>query len=207
MFRHEQGSYKQIAGGDLGNGLIDEDYVTSSGTVYGPDFGTDTAYKKVPTEHFEIAEPVLNPRLLDRLETWKRQRLLTGWRFGAISAAAITSCVFLINLIVTIWAVSITKVDSDGKSLLYDGSCSNIKQLNTNVHLLINVLSTFLLSGSNYCMQCLSAPTRPELDRAHMQKKWLDIGIPSVRNLTRISRKRALLWIILGTSSLPLHLL
>jgi hypothetical protein len=73
--------------------------------------------------------------------------------------------------------------------------------------LLINALSTILLSASNYTMQCLSAPTRSEVDDAHSTGKWLDIGVPSVRNLGRIARKRVILWWLLGASSLPLHLL
>lgn len=53
----------------------------------------------------------------------------------------------------------------------------------------------------------MSAPTRDEVDRAHNQNFWLDIGIPSVRNLRRLDQKKALLWILLVVSSLPLHLL
>lgn len=55
-------------------------------------------------------------------------------------------------------------------------------------------------------MQCLSAPTRKEIDRAHARGVWLDIGIPSVRNLRYISKRRVLIWALLGLSSLPLHL-
>lgn len=70
-----------------------------------------------------------------------------------------------------------------------------------------NALGTLLLSGSNYCMQVLCAPTRRELDQAHAQGRWLDIGVPSFRNLWRISPKRVVVWWVLGLSSIPLHLL
>ncbi|KAF6793076.1 hypothetical protein CMUS01_16111 [Colletotrichum musicola] len=56
-------------------------------------------------------------------------------------------------------------------------------------------------------MQCLVAPTRAEINNAHQRKKWLDIGIPSVRNILSIRWKKKLLWLLLSLSSLPLHLL
>jgi hypothetical protein len=68
------------------------------------------------------------------------------------------------------------------------------------------LLSTILLASSNYAMQCLSAPTRTELDQAHTKTQWLDIGILSFRNLTQIKTVRMLFWLLLGVSSLPLHL-
>lgn len=56
-------------------------------------------------------------------------------------------------------------------------------------------------------MQCLSAPTRKEVDKAHAKGKWLDIGVPSVRNLTNIAKPRVGMWLGLGLTSLPLHLM
>lgn len=56
-------------------------------------------------------------------------------------------------------------------------------------------------------MQCLAAPTRKEIDRFHAQGKYLDIGVPSVRNLRAIPRSKVLLWWALGLSSIPLHLM
>lgn len=79
--------------------------------------------------------------------------------------------------------------------------------MNSYLHFAINLLSTILLSSSNYCMQCLSAPTRKEVNTAHAKGVWLDIGIPSMRNLRYIDRRRVILWGLLGLSSLPLHLL
>ena len=55
--------------------------------------------------------------------------------------------------------------------------------------------------------QCLAAPTREDIDKAHQAKRWLDIGVPSSRNLKQISWKRLVLWVILVFSSLPLHLM
>ncbi|KAK0726745.1 hypothetical protein B0T26DRAFT_671509 [Lasiosphaeria miniovina] len=56
-------------------------------------------------------------------------------------------------------------------------------------------------------MKCLSSPTRSEVDRAHARGKWLEIGVPSTRNIGSISLIRGLLWFLLLLSSLPLHFL
>lgn len=79
--------------------------------------------------------------------------------------------------------------------------------METAVHVLINVLSTLLLSASNYTMQVLSSPRRSDLDMAHKKGQWLDIGILSVRNIRKVDTKRRVLWFVLAVSSIPLHLL
>lgn len=132
-----------------------------------------------------------------------RQRL-SGWRFGTLNFATWACLVFLINLIVTIWGSAAQRAN---RGVLSEGDCERIKTLNSGIHILINILSTILLSGSNYCMQCLSAPTRGEIEKAHTAGTWLDVGIPSLRNLRHINRRRLVLWLLLGLSSLPLHLL
>lgn len=73
------------------------------------------------------------------------------------------------------------------------------------IHILINIVSTLLLGASNYCMQTVSAPMRQDVDNAHARGKWLDIGIPSVRNVLYIEKRRLVVWLCLGLSSLPLH--
>lgn len=141
---------------------------------------------------------------------------LQGCRFGIFSGALITTLVFLINLITT--AVIASRGDaalpnSGGKyslrkrAVLYQGDCGTTNRLDIGIHLLINILSTLLLSSSNYAMQCLSAPTREEVDQAHRKRKWLEIGAPGLRNLKSIGRDRLALWFVLLLSSLPLHLL
>jgi len=137
--------------------------------------------------------------------SWRRQHL-TGWRFGVVSCAASAGCVFLINVSVTLWASQRLGI-TEGRGILFEGNCARSRPYSTAIHVVINILSTLLLSASNYCMQCLSAPTRKEIDTAHSQNKWVDIGVPSIKNLRRISGRKTLLWCILGSSSLPLHLL
>lgn len=129
---------------------------------------------------------------------------LDGWRSGALGFGLCSTVVFVVNLILTIWSSASRPTN---KGLLYQGDCDYAKKLNTGMHVLINIFSTVLLSGSNYCMQCISAPTRREVDDTHAKGKWLDIGIPSLRNLRHIQRRNLVLWLLLALSSLPLHLL
>lgn len=129
-----------------------------------------------------------------------------GWRRALFLAASATSVVFVLNLTVSIWALATHDI-AYGSAELYHGSCELTKNLNIGVHAIINAFSSVILSGSNYAMQCLSSPTRSEVDDAHAGGMWLDIGVPSVRNLKRIAKKRMWLWIVLGLSSVPLHLL
>ena len=114
--------------------------------------------------------------------------------------------VLIVNVTLTITA-SIKYGLHAGFGTLLDGSCQTTRILNLWLHLAINVLSTLLLGASNFCMQCLASPTREEIDKAHDQQVWLDIGIPSVRNLSRIATSRRALWCLLAASTIPLHLL
>ena len=133
------------------------------------------------------------------------------WKIGARFCALFGSLVVLVNTIFLVVgegrAGFPTLSSNDGKRVLYDGQCDTTKRINIGIHLLINVLSTILLGASNYCMQCMSAPTRAEADRVHAKFRWVDIGVPSIRNLRKIRGMRVVLWLLLGFTSLPLHLL
>lgn len=94
----------------------------------------------------------------------------------------------------------------DGVADLIRGDRSKVSRWNTGVHLFINILSTMLLSGSNYTIQVMSSPTRSEIDNAHRNGDWLVIGMLSTRNWKRIAGKRVVLSVILALSSIPLHL-
>ncbi|KAI9700609.1 MAG: hypothetical protein M1836_001976 [Candelina mexicana] len=53
----------------------------------------------------------------------------------------------------------------------------------------------------------LSAPTRKEVDAAHARRKWLSIGVASFKNLLYVDRRKTFVYLLLGISSIPLHLL
>lgn len=126
-----------------------------------------------------------------------------GWRTGASTAALLAVLSLIINFSIEIWLGT----KGNGVVEVYNGPCGTVAQADTWVHLAINIISTLLLGGSNYCMQCVSAPTRPEIDRFHAKGKYLDIGVPSVRNLRAIPWHKVILWWALGLSSVPLHLM
>ena len=84
--------------------------------------------------------------------------------------------------------------------------CDRTKWITLWVDLLVNILSTLLLGAGSNCAQLLSSPERVDVDKAHLSGVWLDIGVPSVRNLKHIQRKRSVLWLVLFAASIPLHL-
>ena len=131
---------------------------------------------------------------------------MRGYRVGVFFCAGLVGTVSLINSILTIWAWKSFGVDA-GLGIIQHGSCKQTKKLSLWLHLAINILGTAMLSASNYTMQCLSSPTRQDIDKAHAQNIWLDIGVPSLRNLRRVSPRRIVLWWLLALTSLPLHLL
>ena len=132
----------------------------------------------------------------------------TGWHTGVLACATSVFVVLFINVGLTVYAATNPEYDIErGVGTLYSGSCEKSRTIGLWLHLGINGLSTLLLSGSNYTQQCLAAPTRSEIDAAHARRRWMDIGVPSARNLFKIKRERVLLWIAIGFSSIPLHLL
>ena len=137
-----------------------------------------------------------------RAKTWRTWYSRRGVLLSF--AAASSTIVLLINAAFAILArVSYQLVDDT--VVLYRGNCTTVKTLDIVFHVFINALSTLLLGASNLCMQLLVAPTREEVDQAHRKQQWLDIGIPSMRNLRHISKRRLFLAIVLGLSSIPLH--
>lgn len=139
----------------------------------------------------------------EQVKKWKRYQ---GWRMSVCLCAACAGLVLLINFVLTIWA-SLWYHTAGGLATVQEGSCQKTKRMSQWLHFAINALSTALLSASNYCMQCLSSPTREEVDNAHRKRMWLDIGVPSLRNLRQIPWVLVVLWWALALSSIPLHLL
>ncbi|KAH7184595.1 uncharacterized protein B0J16DRAFT_266395 [Fusarium flagelliforme] len=145
---------------------------------------------------------------VDASATSKRAK----WQVSLIAGAGACIVVLVINLGVTIWSTvrlqSINpRFNGSHRKVIYEGSCSASRTINVVIHLVINIFSSVLLAASNYGMQCLSAPTRADVDRAHGRRSWMDIGIPSFRNIRMVSRARGTLWFLLFLSSIPLHLL
>jgi len=129
-----------------------------------------------------------------------------GWKLGAAVSTIVITIVLIINVTITVWA-AYSLGFSGGVGTIHRGPCPQIKHTGLWLHIGINVISTTLLGASNYTMQSLSSPTRAEVDQAHLNHTWLDIGIQSMRNLTKVRRLRMVLWFVLAASSVPLHLM
>lgn len=145
-------------------------------------------------------------RVSSNVEGQNKTKELTGWRLGVAASIAVASATLILNISVTAWASTMFGLKG-GIGTIHVGPCAPIKHIGLWIHIAINVLSTLLLGASNYCMQCLCSPTRSEVDKAHSESTWLDIGIQSMRNLGKIKKTRAWLWILLSFSSIPLHLM
>ena len=164
--------------------------------------GSQSSPRESPTPDSEFTQ---HPKFF--FSAWKPV-WCTGWHTGVLACATSVVVVLFINVGLTIYAA--TNPDyrmKRGIWTLYEGSCDKSKTIGLWLHLVINALSTVLLSGSNYTQQCLAAPTRSEIDVAHARRRWMDIGVPSIRNLFKIKPERTLLWIAIGVTSIPLHLL
>ncbi|KAI1735862.1 hypothetical protein F4680DRAFT_469712 [Xylaria scruposa] len=130
-----------------------------------------------------------------------------GWRRTAIINVGLASACDLILLICLLISISQPAASFVQASIIFDGSCITSSTLNLFLHLLINVVSTAVLSSSNFFMQILNAPSRQEINRAHSWLQSLDIGIPSTKNLRHVSKFKSASWLIFLVTSLPIHLL
>lgn len=137
-----------------------------------------------------------------RLKEWS----LNAWGYTVASGALASISIFVINIIALI-AICTKYPMSIDQGAFFVGSCKRSSLVTKVAHVIINILSTILLAYSNYAMQCLNSPTRKEVDAAHSKSKWVDIGTASFRNLFFISRWKVCLWLALGLSSFPLHMI
>ncbi|KAI0426759.1 hypothetical protein F5Y09DRAFT_50659 [Xylaria sp. FL1042] len=145
------------------------------------------------------------PQINDSEKTSLRIRL-SKRNQALLLQVALIAIIFSTNLFILLYASS--KYPSiNGVGLLYAGECDTVKTANRLLHLLINILSTGMLSASTFCIQLQASPTRADVDKAHKLNTWLDIGAPSLRNLKYIGRGRVIVCVVLASSSLPIHLI
>ena len=130
-----------------------------------------------------------------------------GWRMGIILGCCMSSLVLLVNILVLVVVSKRERGFEDGIAVPMTGTAEDMSWWSSAFHILINAMSTLLLSASNYTMQVLSSPTRNDIDKAHTKSEHLDIGVLSLRNLARIPKRRLFLFVIMALSSIPIHLL
>jgi hypothetical protein len=175
--------------------------------------GTDTRASQLPdhipfkVDRFPNKKDLVGlfPRINDNEKTSLRIRL-SKRNQALLLQIALIGIIFATNLFILLYASS--KYPSrNGVGLLYAGDCDQVRKSNRWLHLLINVLSTGMLSASSFCMQLQASPTRADVDKAHRRNIWLDIGAPSLRNLRHIGGWRLGSCIVMAFSSLPIHLM
>ena len=141
------------------------------------------------------------------LDQSKRSAWNQEWKFTAKLGLTAAIIVLAANIGLLGYTLNNTKQKSDSISAVWTGPCDKAERVSIGTHLLINALSSALLTASNCGMQLVSAPTRELIDKAHAKRKWVDVGVQSMRNLRGMDWKRSTLWALLLLSSLPLHLL
>lgn len=129
------------------------------------------------------------------------------WRVGLCACLGTSFVVFCFNVALTMWAVSRFPEDENRQRTITSGDCNKVQDLNTWLHVLINILSTAILGTNNYGMQILCAPTRADVDQAHARQSWLDIGVRSMKNIARLPPLKLAIWLLFLLITLPLHLL
>ncbi|KAK4031394.1 hypothetical protein C8A01DRAFT_21375, partial [Parachaetomium inaequale] len=123
-----------------------------------------------------------------------------GWWGGGGGAGIALNVVVAFVVLITgfvclVVAISGVSLEA-GRSAIYEGGCAAATAVDWGLHAVVNVFVVLLVAGANYAFQVLSSPTRGEVDEAHREREWLDIGVPSFRNLRRIQRGRASLAVV-----------
>jgi hypothetical protein len=126
---------------------------------------------------------------------------------GMLLNCCVSAIVLCVNLSVLLVVQGRNKGFQNGLAVPWTGTAEHMSWYNRAIHVVINALSTILLSASNYTMQVLSSPTRKDIDRAHARREYLDIGFLSTRNLSRMPKRRLFLFLLMAISTIPIHLL
>lgn len=134
------------------------------------------------------------------------RRLFDGWR-GGVTAHATLSFIIMVVAVVCVGVLAAKNSMTAGEAAMFSGSCTTASNVNTALHVVINIFTMIILAGGNYVFQVLSSPTRTEVATAHDKKQWLDIGIPSIRNFLRISRLRSALATVLILAAVATHVM
>ena len=118
-----------------------------------PDTASDrsgTDHSPMTTNQAESMDGVHKQVPVERASLLKKTGYLHGWRMGITLCATTASTVFMINLILTVWALSRYGLKKGGIGTIQEGSCKMTRRLSLWLHLIINILSTLLLGASNY---------------------------------------------------------
>jgi hypothetical protein len=198
----------QDAGDNLQNSSQDDIALGASDAVVSKTSPLSLYHINSPNSKKGTSRPnKLTKRLSAKITARLSRSRFYGWHMGVLIGSCFSALVLCYNIAIVITGSKIHGGYQGGITEIKVGKARDMAQLNTVLHVLINACSTILLAASNYTMQVLSAPTRQDIDSAHKNNQWFEIGILSLRNVRAIARRRAAVWLILALSSIPLHLL
>lgn len=132
------------------------------------------------------------------------------WPASLRAALFLLSGLLVVTAAATMWASLARSPTSGGVGTLSKGGCGSIRAKNAGLHVIINAVAALTLAATCLSMQLLTAPTRAEVDRAHLARRWLEIGVMGLRNLHGrggVDLRRLALWCLLGLSTVPVALL
>jgi len=135
-----------------------------------------------------------------------KKKLSQGWRASVVVIVA-TMFVLLIAAFMCLAVVISGEGRSDGRWAIFQGSCEAAARVDWGLHAIINIVAMIFFSGANYVFQALTSPTRDEVNAAHVRGRWLDIGIPSFRNLKYIGRRRAAVASVALSAAFATHIM
>ena len=168
--------------------MEDEDSESNSNTSKeSREYGESEVQSLLPAGAFHIrfaSKTLHSPRFPDvdpsnpRAKTWRTW--LSRRKVLLVICCTISGTVLVLNVAATIAFGTRWKAGQD-LGRLYKGDCNISQRLSLSLHLVTNILSTLLFSSSNLCIKLLVSPTREEIDKAHEKWRWLDIGVPSIR--------------------------
>lgn len=144
------------------------------------------------------------PSNAEELAKMGLRQSIRGWRGGCIINCIITGLIVLVTVISFVVAIA---TERNGETRIFQGSCANSQKFSLGVHAAMSLVSMVILVAANYGFQILTSPTRVEVDMAHDAGKWLDIGVPSFRNMLSIARTRAIVAAVLLTSAVSVQVM
>lgn len=137
-------------------------------------------------------EPPPNFRALTLLDNILGAKSRPEWQDPVRWCMWGNAAVLILNIIFTIAALGISASSQSslgfGTITLYHGSCSTTQRMKIGLHLLINILTVTLTATSSYCCTILMAPSRTDIDTAHLKGTWLSIGVSSWRNFRNLKK-------------------
>ncbi|KAM7211821.1 hypothetical protein V8F06_012794 [Rhypophila decipiens] len=132
---------------------------------------------------------------------------MKGWRGAVKILAVLAALLAAVNLGISInMTMRHDSASPVGSVTVLSGPCQRVNLAKVLIQLAITTASLTLLATSNFAAQAWTALTREEIDRLHRSGDTVDIGIPSLRNMTRISLPRRILWLVMFVLATTIHL-